>query len=60
MTMNLFQNKTVKLSAIRESDAKVMAMWQEDSEYLRNVDTDVAFPQSLQEIVSDGLLKGRN
>ena len=59
MTMNLFQNKTVKLSAIRESDAKVMAMWQEDSEYLRNVDTDVAFPQSLQEIVSDGLLKGR-
>ena len=57
MTMNLFQNKTVKLSAIRESDAKVMAMWQEDSEYLRNVDTDVAFPQSLQEIVSDGLLK---
>lgn len=59
MTMNLFQNKAVKLSAIRESDAKVMAMWQEDSEYLRNVDTDVAFPQSLQEIVSDGLLKGR-
>lgn len=34
-------------------------MWQEDSEYLRNVDTDVAFPQSLQEIASDGLLKGR-
>ncbi len=59
MTMNLFQNKTIKLSAIKESDAEVMAMWQGDSEYLRNVDTDIAFPQSLQEIASDGLLKGR-
>lgn len=59
MTMNLFQNKTIKLSASREKDAEVMAMWQEDSEYLRNVDTDVAFPQSLQEIASDGLLKGQ-
>ena len=29
---------------MRETDAEVMAMWQEDSEYLRNVDTDVAFP----------------
>ena len=28
---------------MRETDAEVMAMWQEDSEYLRNVDTDVAF-----------------
>ncbi|MEH7061166.1 MULTISPECIES: GNAT family N-acetyltransferase [Bacillus] len=59
MTMNLFQNKTIKLSAMREADAEVMAMWQEDSEYLRNVDTDVAFPQSIQEIASNGLLKGR-
>ncbi len=53
MIMNLFQNKTIKLSAIKESDAEVMAMWQGDSEYLRNVDTDIAFPQSLQEIASD-------
>lgn len=59
MTMNLFQNKTIKLSASREKDVEVMAMWQEDSEYLRNVDTDVAFPQSLNEIASDGLLTGR-
>ena len=59
MTMNLFQNKTIKLSAIRATDAEVMAVWQEDSEYLRNVDTDLAFPQSLHEIASDGLLKGR-
>lgn len=44
---------------MRETDAEVMAMWQEDSEYLRNVDTDVAFPQSLNEIASDELLKGR-
>ena len=56
--MNLFRNKTIKLSAMREADAEVMAKWQEDSEYLRNVDTDVAFPQSIQEIASDGLLKG--
>ncbi|MGG0151702.1 GNAT family N-acetyltransferase [Bacillus mycoides] len=59
MTINLFQNKTIKLSAIREADAEVMAMWQEDSEYLRNVDTDLAFPQSLHEISNDELLKGR-
>jgi len=44
---------------MREKDAEVMAMWQEDSEYLRNVDTDVAFPQSLHEIANDGLIKGR-
>lgn len=60
MKMNLFQNKSIKLSAMREADAAVMAMWQEDSEYLRNVDTDVAFPQSIQQIASDGLLKGQD
>ncbi|EJR75123.1 acetyltransferase [Bacillus thuringiensis Sbt003] len=27
MTMNLFRNKTIKLSAMRETDAEVMAMW---------------------------------
>lgn len=59
MTMNLFRNKTIKLSVMREKDVELMAMWQEDSEYLRNVDTDVAFPQSLNEIASDELLKGR-
>ncbi|MFE6135918.1 GNAT family N-acetyltransferase [Bacillus sp. NPDC057893] len=59
MTINLFQDKTIKLSAVRETDTKVMAKWQEDSEYLRNVDTDLACPQSLHEIASDGLFKGR-
>ncbi|WP_439021990.1 GNAT family N-acetyltransferase [Bacillus thuringiensis] len=59
MTMNLFQNKAITLSAIRETDAKVMVRWQEDSEYLRNIDTDLAFPQSLHEIASDRLLRGR-
>ncbi len=43
MTMNLFQNKSIKLSVMREADAEVMAMWQEDSEYVRNLDTDIAF-----------------
>ncbi|PDY78981.1 GNAT family N-acetyltransferase [Bacillus cereus] len=59
MTINLFQDKTIKLSAVRETDAKEMAKWQEDSEYLRNVDTDLACPQSLHEISNDGLFKGR-
>ncbi|MED2163998.1 N-acetyltransferase, partial [Bacillus thuringiensis] len=35
MTMNLFRNKTIKLSVMRENDVEVMALWQEDSEYVR-------------------------
>ncbi|KFN04579.1 acetyltransferase domain protein [Bacillus clarus] len=56
---NLFLGNNIKLSAIRAEDAEGMAIWQEDSEYLRNVDTDIAAPQSLHEIQNDELLKGR-
>ncbi|MBO1582412.1 GNAT family N-acetyltransferase [Bacillus sp. XF8] len=56
---NLFLGENIKLSAIRAEDVERMAIWQEDSEYLRNVDTDIAVPQSLHEIKEYELLKGR-
>ncbi|MBC6972792.1 GNAT family N-acetyltransferase [Bacillus sp. Xin] len=56
---NLFLGENIKLAAIRAEDIEQMALWQEDSEYLRNVDTDAAVPQSLHEIKDHELLKGR-
>ncbi|MEH7458799.1 GNAT family protein [Bacillus sp. JJ1127] len=56
---NLFVGENIKLSAIRAEDVEKMAIWQEDSEYLRNVDTDAAIPQSLHEIKEYELLKSR-
>ncbi|WP_141534989.1 GNAT family N-acetyltransferase [Bacillus cereus] len=56
---NLFSGENIKLSAIRIEDVEQMAIWQEDSEYLRNVDTDMAIPQSLHELKEDEFLKGR-
>ncbi|MDQ0216963.1 N-acetyltransferase [Peribacillus cavernae] len=45
-TSSLFRGELVKLSAPREEDAEIMAKWEEDSEYLRNVDTDIALPHA--------------
>ncbi|MED1599171.1 MULTISPECIES: GNAT family N-acetyltransferase [Bacillus] len=56
---NLFLGENIKLSAIRAEDIEQMAIWQEDSEYLRNVDTDIAILQSLHEIKENELLIGK-
>ncbi len=48
LVKNLFTGKLVKLCAARESDWTEMAAWQEDSNYLRNLDTDIAFPRSAE------------
>ncbi len=47
MIHDLFTGKLVKLTAPRDSDAAEMAKWQENSDYLRNVDTDFAVPKSV-------------
>ncbi|WP_336045701.1 GNAT family N-acetyltransferase [Solibacillus ferritrahens] len=51
---NLFNGNRVKLSMPREEDVEVMLKWEEDSEYLRNVDTDIALPKSKEQLISDG------
>jgi RimJ/RimL family protein N-acetyltransferase len=47
---NLFKGKLLKLSSSRPEDASIMASWEEDSDYLRNLDTDIAFPHTIAEL----------
>jgi RimJ/RimL family protein N-acetyltransferase len=51
--MNLFTGTLVKLSAIRNDDLEVMAKWEEDSEYLRNVDTELAYPKHKDQLENE-------
>ncbi|WEG12541.1 GNAT family protein [Pullulanibacillus sp. KACC 23026] len=44
MLRDLFKSDRLCLTGKYEEDAEVMALWSEDSEYLRNVDTDFAAP----------------
>jgi RimJ/RimL family protein N-acetyltransferase len=48
MINELFKGKLIKLTAVRDSDAEEMARWQENSDYLRKVDTDFAVPKSVE------------
>ncbi|MBS4174101.1 GNAT family protein [Bacillus sp. FJAT-49736] len=50
---NLFNGNRVKLTAVREEDAEVMIYWMEDAEYLRNVDTEYAYPKTKEQLVTD-------
>jgi RimJ/RimL family protein N-acetyltransferase len=50
----LFYGDKVKLSIAREEDAEIMVRWGEDSEYLRNVDTEIAFPKTREQFASEG------
>jgi RimJ/RimL family protein N-acetyltransferase len=59
-TNNLFIGNLIKLSAVRASDAEQMALWQEDSDYLRRLDTDFAVPQSYDAIKDEDLKRGNN
>lgn len=51
---NLFEGKTVRLSARREEDVQTMTKWMADADYLRNVDTDIALPVSEKQLESEG------
>lgn len=47
---DLFRGERVRLAAPREGDAEVFALWTEDAEYLRALDTDYARPMSVEEM----------
>lgn len=47
---NLFKGKLLKLTSVRQEDAAIMGSWEENSDYLRNLDTDIAFPHSIAEL----------
>lgn len=48
MNHNLFRSSRIQLTALKTEDAEAMARWSEDSEYLRNLDTDFAVPRSAE------------
>ncbi|MCR2803945.1 GNAT family N-acetyltransferase [Paenibacillus soyae] len=57
MKMNhsrLFTGDRIKLTAVREEDADIMAEWGDDAEYLRNVDTDIALPRTREQMAAEG------
>jgi RimJ/RimL family protein N-acetyltransferase len=49
-TTNLFKGKLIKLTTPRAEDVPIMAAWEEDSVYLRNLDTDIAYPRSVAQL----------
>jgi RimJ/RimL family protein N-acetyltransferase len=51
---NLFYGELLKLSSVRPEDIDIMAKWSEDSEYLRNLDTDIALPPSSKHLIEEG------
>lgn len=51
---NLFYGNSLKLSLPREEDVEIMLRWGEDSEYIRNVDTEIALPKTKEQLVSEG------
>jgi RimJ/RimL family protein N-acetyltransferase len=47
---SLFHGNIVRLTSLQAEDALHMFHWYQDATLLRNLDTDIAFPPSLQEI----------
>lgn len=47
---SLFLGKRLRLAAPRPEDAEIIARWTEDSEFLRNADTDTARPHTPEEV----------
>ncbi|MGA9227666.1 MAG: GNAT family protein [Mesobacillus sp.] len=54
MTTNLFRGQFLKLTAKRDGDTEIIARWDEDPDYLRNVDTDIAHPRPQQCFEDEG------
>jgi RimJ/RimL family protein N-acetyltransferase len=59
MMNDIFTGKFLKLTAVRDTDADDMAIWQESSDYLRKLDTDFAMPKSVESMRDHDLLKGQ-
>ncbi len=53
MPQNLFQGRLVRLAAPVPADAARFAEWNNDSEYLRQMDTDYARPRNEQDFVEE-------
>lgn len=53
-THSFFHGSLVRLAAPRSEDIEVMAAWGENAEYLRNVDTDIAFIKTKEEFADEG------
>ncbi|RFU62050.1 GNAT family N-acetyltransferase [Peribacillus glennii] len=51
---NLFYGERVKLALARDEDVEIMVQWGEDAEYLRNVDTEIAFPKNQEQLAAEG------
>lgn len=51
-TQSLFRGELIKLAMPKVEEAEHISEWQESSEYLRNLDTDFAVPESLDSIRS--------
>ncbi|MEQ2529624.1 N-acetyltransferase [Robertmurraya yapensis] len=47
---SFFNGNLVRLTAPKQGDVDIMALWHEDAEYLRNVDTDIAKVKSIIQI----------
>ncbi|WP_040952189.1 GNAT family N-acetyltransferase [Gorillibacterium massiliense] len=45
---SLFCGQLVRLCASRPEDAAALALWSEDADYLRNLDTEFAIPRSVE------------
>lgn len=58
-TDNLFYSKRLKMTLPREGDVQTMLQWNEDPEYLRNVDTDIAIPYSEKQLEDEGETKNK-
>lgn len=54
---DLFNGNLVKLTGAREEDVDIMVQWAEDSEYLRNLDTDIALIPSRARLETEGKSK---
>ncbi|NJJ39851.1 GNAT family N-acetyltransferase [Paenibacillus apii] len=52
MNNSLFSGQLVRLCSSRPEDAATLALWSEDAEYLRNLDTDFAMPASVESFVT--------
>ena len=58
MNNDLFKGTLIRLTAARDTDAEEMAVWQENSDYLRKLDTDFAAPKSIETLREHELSNG--
>lgn len=57
---SLFHGNQVQLTAFRAEDANEMVSWYENADTLRKLDTDFAYPKTLQELQAPEYLQSRS